>query len=133
MNPLTIINVIANAIVAGAVVSLALKVFGRPDHPIHGNRVMVFSRKFVSSVVICGAVLNIITLSTPSWTEVLLNVGFSLNYLWSNYYYDRNANTANAEVSAEIPKRSSSSRSSGARKTSSRSTSGRKRGQRSAT
>jgi hypothetical protein len=33
MNPLTVINAAANVIVAGAVADLALRVFGRPDHP----------------------------------------------------------------------------------------------------
>ena len=86
MSPLTAINAVANVIVAVAVLDLALRIFGRPDHPIHNYPAALVARKLVSSIVVCGAVLNVATLSTPSWTEVLLNVGFSLNYLWSSYY-----------------------------------------------
>ena len=104
MNPLTLINAAANVIVAGAVADLALRVFGRPDHPIHAHPVALNTRKFVSSVVICGAVLNIATLSTPSWTEVLLNVGFSLNYLWSSYYDRRTASPKHSNPTAKVSK-----------------------------
>jgi len=102
MNPLTLINAAANVIVAGAVADLALRVFGRPDHPIHTHPVALNTRKFVSSVVICGAVLNIATLSTPSWTEVLLNVGFSLNYLWSSYYDRRTTSSKHSAKPAKV-------------------------------
>jgi hypothetical protein len=107
MELLTIVNAAANCVVAGAVVDLALRVFGRPDHPIHKHPTAFYSRKFVSSVVICGAVLNVITLSTPSWTEVLLNVGFSLNYIWSSYY-DRIANPKHSNRSSKVHKRNAS-------------------------
>jgi len=102
MNPLTLINAAANVIVAGAVADLALRVFGRPDHPIHAHPVACNTRKLVSSVVICGAVLNIATLSTPSWTEVLLNVGFSLNYLWSSYYDRRTTSSKHSATTAKV-------------------------------
>lgn len=104
MNPLTIVNAVANVVVAGAVADLALRVFGRPDHPIHAHPVALNTRKFVSSVVICGAVLNVITLSTPSWTEVLLNVGFSLNYLWSSYYDRRTTSSKHSSPATKIPR-----------------------------
>jgi hypothetical protein len=120
MNPLTLINAAANVIVAGAVADLALRVFGRPDHPIHAHPVACNTRKFVSSVVICGAVLNIATLSTPSWTEVLLNIGFSLNYLWSSYYayYDRRTTSSkHSNPPAKIPQQRSASGASDPAKT----------------
>jgi hypothetical protein len=109
MNPLTIVNAVANVVVAGAVADLALRVFGRPGHPIHAHPVALNTRKFVSSVVICGAVLNVITLSTPSWTEVLLNVGFSLNYLWSSYYDRRTTRSKHSSATAEVSGKRASS------------------------
>ena len=108
MNLLTIVNATANVIVAIAVTDLALRVFGRPDHPIHKRPLMLFTRKLVSSIVICGAVLNVATLSTPSWTEVLLNVGFSLSYIWSSYY-DRTSSTKHSASAAKIPRERASS------------------------
>lgn len=116
MNPLTIINVAANVAVAGSVFLLSMRVFGRPDHPIHARPVFLFARKFVSSVVICGSVMNVITLSTPSWTEVLLNVGFSLSYIWSICYDDRIASAKHPASTTTLPKRNSSGRVGGSRK-----------------
>lgn len=131
MNPLTIANAVANGIVAVAVVDMAIRVFGNPKHRIHSHPELFYIRKFVSSIVVCGAVLNVVTLSTPSWTEIILNYGFAANYLFSSYY-DRFTNTADSKISAEIPKRRTAGRPPGAAKTSPRSATGRKRGKRSA-
>ena len=129
MNPLTIANVVANGIVAIAVVDMAIRVFGNPKHRIHSHPELFYIRKFVSSIVVCGSVLNVVTLSTPSWTEIILNYGFAANYLFSSYY-DRFTNTADSKISAEVPKRRTAGRPPGATKTSPRSTAGRKRGNR---
>ena len=115
MNPLTVTNAVANCIVAVAVTDLALRVFGNPAHPIHQQPGLMYARKFASSVVICGAVLNVATLSTPSWTEVLLNVGFSINYLWSSYY-DRFACPINSSNASAVSRRNASGGPRGAGK-----------------
>ena len=103
MNLLTIANAVANAIVAGAVVDMAIRVFGNPEHRIHQHMELFLIRKAVSSVVICGAVLNIITLSTPSWTEIILNYGFAANYLFSSYYDRRTSNTKHSSAATKVP------------------------------
>ena len=102
MNPLTIANAGANLIVVIAVADMAIRVFGNPEHKIHSHPELFYIRKFVSSLVICGAVLNLITLSTPSWTEIVLNYGFAANYLFS-CYYDRFTSSKHSKVSGEIP------------------------------
>ena len=116
MSPLTFANVVANSIVVVAVVDMAIRVFGNTQHKIHAHPELFYLRKFVSSVVICGAVLNIATLSTPSWTEVALNYGFAANYLFS-CYYDRFTSSANTKISGEIPQQRSSGRAGSARAT----------------
>lgn len=115
MNPLTAINAIANFIVAASVLDMSFRVFGRPEHPIHKSPWMLAFRKLVSSVVICGAVLNLATLSTPTWTEVFLNIGFSLNYIWSSIY-DRSSSCKHPQESSVLPGKRSSGRSSNSRK-----------------
>jgi len=42
--------------------------------------------KAVMAVTICGAAANIVTLSTPSWSEILLNLGASGNWLFLSFY-----------------------------------------------
>jgi hypothetical protein len=117
MNPLTIANVVANVIVIASVTDMAIRVFGNSDHRIHAHPELFYIRKFVSSLVICGAVLNIATLSTPNWTEIILNYGFAANYLFS-CYYDRFTNCSSAGVVAKVPKPQRPRKPSGAPKTS---------------
>jgi len=70
---------------------MAIRVFGDKTHRIHQHIELFWIRKTISSIVICGAVLNVITLSTPSWTECLLNFGFAANYAFSSFYDRRTA------------------------------------------
>jgi len=102
MNLLTTANAAANLIVVIAVADMAIRVFGNPEHRMHSHPELFYIRKFVSSLVICGAVLNLITLSTPSWTEIVLNYGFAANYLFS-CYYDRLTSSKHSKVSGEVP------------------------------
>jgi hypothetical protein len=118
MNPLTIANAVANVIVVVAVAGMAIRVFGDAKHQIHNHPELFYIRKFISSLVICGAVLNLATLSTPNWTEVILNYGFAGNYLFSLYYHDRFTNRSSAGVVAKVPKPQRSRKPSGAPKTS---------------
>jgi hypothetical protein len=118
MNPLTILNAVANAVVVLAVVGMAFRVFGNPDHEIHAHRELYFARKFVSSLVICGAVLNIATLSTPSWTEVVLNYGFAANYLYSLIYDVRIASPKHSFNAATLPRKRATRRTGGSGNTS---------------
>lgn len=129
MNPLTLANAVANGIVVIAVADMALRVFGNPEHRIHAHPELLYFRKFVSSLVICGAVLNLATLSTPTWTEIVLNYGFAANYLFS-CYYDRLTSSKHSSVSKTVPRKQPARGAGGARKTaqnSPASRSGRKR------
>jgi hypothetical protein len=42
--------------------------------------------KTVMAVTICGAAANILTLSTPTWSEVVLNLGASGNWLFLSFF-----------------------------------------------
>lgn len=118
MNPLTIANAVANVIVVVAVAGMAIRVFGDAKHQIHNHPELFYVRKFISSLVICGAVLNLATLSTPSWTEVILNYGFAGNYLFSLYYHDRFTNRSNVGTVPKVPKQKRPRRPSSTTKTS---------------
>ena len=112
MNPLTLANAVANVIVVFAVAGMAIRVFGDPKHNIHQHPELFWIRKFISSLVICGGVLNLFTLSTPNWTEVVLNYGFAGNYLFSLYYHDRTSRPSNTGAATAVPKRRTPSRPS---------------------
>ena len=104
MNPLTTLNAAANVVIAATVVDMAIRVFGNREHRIHQHRELFWIRKAISSVVICGAVLNVVTLSTPSWTETLLNLGFALNYCFSSFY-DRVTSSKYSKSTSDLPQR----------------------------
>lgn len=82
MNPLTLLNVTANIVLSVSALHLILKVFGHPNSPVYARPVVAFFCKAAATLTFCGAVANVWTLSTPSWTEVLLNVGVSCNWAW---------------------------------------------------
>lgn len=123
---IVVLNVIVNLILSASVFHLFLKVFWNPESKIHDYKVAAFLCKFACSVTLCGTISNIITLSTPSWTEMLLNVGVSFNFLWLSFY-DRITYTPNSNVSTKIPKRSSTKRN-GPSKSSAQGSSSRRNG-----
>jgi hypothetical protein len=82
MNLLTLLNVTANVVLSVSALHLILKVFGHPNSPVYARPGVAFLCKGAATLTFCGAVANICTLSTPNWTEVLLNVGVSCNWAW---------------------------------------------------
>lgn len=86
MSQLTAINVVANIICMGSMLHLIVRVFGNPRSPVYANKWGAYACKLAASVTFCGAVANVATLSTPTWSEALLNIGVSLNFLWISYF-----------------------------------------------
>jgi hypothetical protein len=106
---LTVINAVANALLSVSVVHLIIRVFKDPKSRIHKFPVAGKLCKAACAVTLCGTVSNILTMSTPSWTEVLLNAGVSLNFLWLSFY-DRATHSPTSKVSRALPKYGSSKR-----------------------
>jgi len=78
---------------------------------------MALLYKGVMGITICGAAANIITLSTPSWSEILLNLGASLNWLFLSFYlYGYTSYTKPSSANSAIRQRNSTSRPGGASK-----------------
>jgi hypothetical protein len=63
-----------------------ISVFGRPDHPIWENKYRAYLAKVGLCISSCGAILNIVSLSTPPVTEIVLNIGLSLNFCWLSWW-----------------------------------------------
>lgn len=81
-NPYTIINAIANCTTAFSAIGLLIHIFGDPDNAIWDNKMKAWLAKAGLTILICGAVSNVLTLSTPAKTEVLLNSGMSVTFFW---------------------------------------------------
>ena len=82
MNPLTILNVAANVVLSVSALHLILKVFGHPNSPVYARPYVALFCKAAATLTFIGAVANVWTLSTPGWTEIVLNVGVSCNWAW---------------------------------------------------
>jgi len=86
MHITTLLNLAANSLLICSSVHLLFRVFGKKDSRVwrHPTKAMIY--KAVMAVTICGAAANIVTLSTPSWSEILLNLGASGNWLFLSFY-----------------------------------------------
>jgi hypothetical protein len=82
MSILTSINFLSNLIIFTSVFMFIISVFGRADHPIWETKWKAYLAKIGLCISGCGALLNMIHLSTPVLSEIVLNVGLSLNFLW---------------------------------------------------
>ena len=88
MNPLTILNVTANVVLSVSALHLILKVFGHPNSPVYARPYVALFCKAAATLTFIGAVANVWTLSTPGWTEIVLNVGVSCNWAWISAFIE---------------------------------------------
>lgn len=83
-----IVNLIANSFIVLGMVFFIIGVFGRKSKVIESMNVI---EKTLLKVALCasasGALLNILTLSTPPITEALLNVGMGLLFIWAAWFH----------------------------------------------
>jgi len=86
MSSYTIINAIANCTTAISAIGLLVHIFGDPTNSIWDNKIKAWLAKVGLTIAICGAVSNVLTLSTPAYTEILLNVGMSLTFFWLSWW-----------------------------------------------
>ena len=86
MNILTFINLLSNCIIGTSIMLFVISVFGRRDHPIWENKYRAYLAKVGLGISGCGALLNVLNLSTPNATEVVLNIGLSLNFCWLSWW-----------------------------------------------
>lgn len=120
MTAATLINATANGILAVSALHLVFRVFGHPESAIWSKPWAAVLCKVATTITVCGALWNLLTLSSPAASETLLNIGVSLNFLWISYYLknDRPSRPNNSRSASKVPGRNATSRAanSGARK-----------------
>jgi hypothetical protein len=91
MNWLNIVNVIASAILALSTGAFLIFLFGRENSLMHKLGVKnALSVKVGLSLCASGALYNVITLSNPPASEVLVNFGFAFLFCWAAvFHYNR--------------------------------------------
>lgn len=85
---LTWINLLCNIILCGAGTLFFLALFTHKSSIVHKWPILHhWTLKFGLSAFIAGSLFNILTLSTPPWTEIVLNVGLALIFSWASYFH----------------------------------------------
>jgi hypothetical protein len=107
----TLVNLAANSLLICSSVHLLFKIFGNKNSKVWQKPYMAMLYKAVMAVTICGAVSNIITLSTPNWSEIILNLGASGNWLFLSFYlYGYTSYTPNTATDTTLHKPAPASR-----------------------
>lgn len=86
MNHYTVINAIANSTTAFSAIGLLVHIFGDPDNSIWDDKIKAWLAKTGLTILTCGAIANVLTLSTPAVSEVLLNCGMSITFFWLSWW-----------------------------------------------
>lgn len=83
-----VINLIANSFIVLGMTFFILGVFGRKSkvveslHPIE---------RFLLKIALCstaaGSLFNVLTFSTPAPSEIFLNVGLGLLFIWAAWFH----------------------------------------------
>lgn len=127
----TLVNLAANSLLICSSVHLLYRIFGNKDSKVWQKPYVAMLYKAVMGITICGAAANIITLSTPTWSEIILNLGASGNWLFLSFYlYGYTAYTANPATDTTLHKPKPASRTPRASKAKPNPASGSKRGKR---
>jgi len=89
MNTLdTILNAVANTFIFASILSLIIFTFGRTNSVIYKyGTIQSYLVKIALIVVSLGSLSNLLTLSTPPFTEILLNLGLAGLFTWATYFY----------------------------------------------
>lgn len=85
---MTEINLIANILVVLSVTFFIIGVFGRKSPMI--DRMPLYEQYFLRislSMLAAGSLLNVLTVSTPHLTEVVLNLGVGLVFTWAAWFH----------------------------------------------
>jgi hypothetical protein len=119
MTLVTVINATANGILAVSALHLVFRVFGHPESAIWQKPWAALLCKTATTVTVCGALWNLLTLSSPAASEVMLNIGISLNFLWISFFYDRPTSPNDTSHAGPLPRRNTARRAAntGKRKT----------------
>ena len=118
MTAISAVNAIANSVLAVSALHLVFRVFGHPESAIWQKPWAAVLCKAATTVTVCGALWNLLTLSSPAASEVMLNIGIAGNFLWLSFYqrYDSPARPNNSRSASKVPRRNTSSRAANPRK-----------------
>jgi hypothetical protein len=83
----TLVNAIASGIIAVSITGFIAML--QADHsPLSSMalhlRLLI---KFSLAMVAAGALMNVLSLSTPAWSEIVLNIGLAGLFSWTSFWH----------------------------------------------
>ena len=82
------INLVANVMTTLSVTFFIIGVFGRKSKMIEQMPIAEqYFLRFALATLASGSLLNVLTLSTPHTTEVILNLGVGLLFSWAAWFH----------------------------------------------
>jgi len=85
---LIIINLICNIVLCAAGTLFFLALFAHKSSIVHKWKALHhWTLKTGLSAFIAGSLFNVLTLSSPPWSEVVLNIGLALIFTWASYFH----------------------------------------------
>ena len=83
-----IINLIANIVLTLSGMIFFLQLYGKASSVVHKwDLISHWSLKFGLSVFVVGSFFNVLTLSRPNASEVLMNVGLAALFTWAVMFH----------------------------------------------
>lgn len=82
-----LINAICNVVIFVSVTSFIVFVFGRMDLTNKFGNIERWIVKSGLCLVSAGALFNFLTMSVPPFTEILLNIGLAVLFLWATVFH----------------------------------------------
>ena len=84
----TIINLIANVCITIGMTFFMIGVFGRNNKTIEKlPKIEVTLLKIALSATAAGALFNVLSLSSPNISEIVLNAGLGALFIWTAFFH----------------------------------------------
>lgn len=83
-----VVNELANAVMMVSVIMFYIYIYGDASKVVHRwSFVGHWTLKFGLIGIILGSLLNVLTFSNPPLTEVVLNVGLAMTFVWAYLFH----------------------------------------------
>jgi len=87
---MVILNLIANIILTLSGMIFLLQLYGRESSVVHSwSLISHWSLKGGLAAFVAGSLLNVLTLSHPSFTQVLSNLGLAAIFSWAVMFHHK--------------------------------------------
>ena len=84
---LTLINAFCNVVICISVCAFMVFVFGRLDVTAKFGAIQKLIVKSGLALIAAGSLFNFITMSRPPFTEILMNIGLAVLFLWAAVFH----------------------------------------------